>query len=257
VGDLQRASDFMSWFENSCADEVVPWRWGVTLFNREFPNVYMLNFVRVVGAPADLDIDELVASADELHGNAGHDHRDVIIEDARLGASLAPEFRARGWEVSTLLVMGYRGGGELPATNMDIRELTSEELRSIRARSLAGGPSAKDPETIRQLIAKDDLLARAAGARFFGAVVGGQTVCSADLYSNGRTAQIESVLTLEEFRQRGLGRAVVAEAVRAALASGHDFVFLVADDEDWPKDLYARMGFNPLGRFYDFLKTPD
>jgi ribosomal protein S18 acetylase RimI-like enzyme len=247
----------MAWFENSCADEVVPWRWGVALFNRDFPSVYMLNFVRVVGAPADLDIDELIASAGELHGKAGHDHRDVIVDDAQLGGTLAPEFRARGWDVSTLLIMAYRGGHDLPATDLDVRELTPEELRSIRARSLAAGPAPKDSEKIRQLIARDALLARAAGARFFGAVVGGQTVCSTDLYSDGRTAQIESVLTLEEFRRRGLARAVVAEAVRAALASGHDFVFLVADEEDWPKDLYARMGFEPLGRFYEFLKTPD
>jgi len=244
----------MSWLEKSCADEVVPWRWGVTLFNREFPHVYMLNFMRVVGAPADLDIDELIASADDLHGNAGHDHRDVIVDDAQLGAALAPEFRARGWDVSTLVIMAYRGGRNVPATDLDIRELTSEELHSIRARSLAARPL--DPEKIRQLITRDDLLARAVGARFFGAVVGGQTVCSADLYSDGRTAQIESVLTLEEFRRRGLGRAVVAEAVRAALSSGHDFVFLIADDEDWPKNLYVRMGFEPLGRFYDFLKAP-
>ena len=107
------------------------------------------------------------------------------------------------------------------------------------------------------MVDKDALLARAGGARFFGAVVDGQTVCSADLYSDGATAQIESVLTLESFRKRGLGRAVVAEAIRAALNSGHDFVFLLADDEDWPKELYARMGFEPLGWCYDFLKAPD
>ena len=178
---------------------------GCNFFNREFPNVYMLNFVRVVGAPADLDIDELIASAERPTWNAGHDHRDVIIDDAQLGAALAPEFRARGWEVSTLVIMAYRGGRDVPATDLDIRELTSEELSSIRARSLAASRPL-DAEKIRQLIARDDLLARVAGARFFGAVVGGQTVCSADLYSDGRTAQIESVLTLEEFRQRGLGR---------------------------------------------------
>jgi len=246
----------MSWFENSCADDVVPWRWGVTLFNRQFPDVYMLNFVRVEGTPPDLDFDELVAAADELHGHAGHDHRDIVIEDAGLGAALAPEFRGSGWEVSTLLIMAYRGGRIPPGTRPDIRELTPDELRDMRTHSLASGPSAKDPETIRQLIAKDALLVRAAGARFFGAMVDGQTVCSADYYSDGATTQIESVLTLEPFRRRGFGRAVVAEAVRAALDSGHDFVFLVADDEDWPKDLYARMDFEPLGRFYDFLKTP-
>ena len=247
----------MSWFENSCADDVVPWRWGVTLFNRQFPNVYMLNLVRVEGRPTDLDFDELIATADELHRRAGHDHRDIVIQDAELGAALAPKFRRNGWEVSSLVIMAYRGGRIPPEARPGVRELTPDELRAMRADSLASEPSDKDPETIRQLIAKDALLASAAGARFFGAIVDGQTVCSADLYSDGATAQIESVLTLEPFRRRGVGRAVVAEAVRAALDCGHDFVFLVADDEDWPKDLYARMGFEPLGRFHDFLKTPD
>lgn len=257
MDDLRRALDFLSWFENSCAERVVPWRWGVTLFHDEFPKLYMLNFVRVEGEPADLTFDELVAEADALHGAAGHDHRDVVIEDARLGTALAPAFRENGWEVSTLALMAYRGERQLPETGPDVRELTSDELRAIRAHSYSVGPSAKDPETVRQMIDKDALLARAGGARFFGAVVDGQTVCSADLYSDGQTAQIESVLTLEPFRKRGLGRAVVAEAIQAAFDSGHDFIFLLADDEDWPKDLYTRMGFEPLGRCYDFLKAPD
>jgi GNAT superfamily N-acetyltransferase len=256
VDDLQRAQDFMSWFENSCADEVVQWRWGVTLFNRKFPNVYMLNLVRVEGRPADLDFDELIAEADELHRRAGHDHREIVIPDAGLGAALAPAFRRNGWQVSSLVIMAYRGGRVPRETRPDVRELTPDELRAMRADSLPSGPSAKDLKTIRQLIAKDALLASAAGARFFGAIVEGRTVCSADLYSDGATAQIESVLTLEPFRRRGVGRAVVAEAVQAALDSGHDFVFLVADDDDWPKNLYARMGFVPLGRFHDFLKAP-
>jgi len=247
----------MSWFENSCAERVVPWRWGVTLFNSAFPKVYMLNFVRVEGTPADLNFDELVAEADALHGEAGLDHRGIVVEDARLGAALAPAFRDSGWEVSTLVVMAYRGGRELAETAGDVRELTSDELRAFRAHSYSVGPSARDPETVGQMMDKDALLARAGGVRFFGAVVDGNAVCGADLYSDGTTAQIESVLTLEPFRKRGLGRAVVVEALRAAFDSGHDFVFLLADDEDWPKELYARMGFEPIGRCYDFLKAPD
>lgn len=247
----------MSWFENSCAERVVPWRWGVTLFHSEYPKVYMLNFVRVEGAPPDLNFDELVAEADALHAQVGLVHRGIVIEDARLGAALAPAFRRNEWEVSTLVLMAYRDERELPDTGRDVREITSDELRAIRAHSYSVGPSAKDPETVRQMIDKDAHLARAGGARFFGAVVDDQTVCSADLYSDGATAQIESVLTLEPFRKRGLGRAVVAEAIRAAFDSGHDFVFLLADDEDWPRELYARMGFEPLGRCYDFLKAPD
>ena len=247
----------MSWFENACAERVVPWRWGVTLFNRAFPKVYMLNFVRVEGAPADLNFDELVAEADALHDKAGLDHRGIVIEHADLGAALAPAFRDSGWEVSTLVVMAHRGGRELGETKGDVRELTPGELRAFRAHSYSVGPSARDPETVGQMMDKDALLARAGGARFFGAMVDGNAVCAADLYSDGATAQIESVLTLEPYRKRGLGRAVVVEALRAAIDSGHDFVFLLADDEDWPKELYARMGFESIGLCYDFLKAPD
>ena len=50
--------------------------------------------------------------------------------------------------------------------------------------------------------------------------------------------------------------AVVLRAVEEALGTGHDFVFLVADAEDWPKELYVRLGFAPLGHTWTFLKTP-
>lgn len=256
MDDLRRALDFMSWFENACAARIVPWRWGVALFHDGFPKVYILNFLRVDGVPPDLSFGELVGEAEELHGKAGHAHRGVVIEDEVLGAALAPDFRKQGWEVSPLLLMVYRGERDLPETGEGIRELSASELRDIRSRSLTVGPSANDPETVAQLIGKDALLARAGGARFFGALIDGKTVCSADLYSDGKTAQIESVLTLERYRKRGLGRAVVTEAIRAAEDAGHDFVFLIADDDDWPKELYARMGFEPLGRCYEFLKAP-
>ena len=42
---------------------------------------------------------------------------------------------------------------------------------------------------------------------------------------------------------------------RKAGKAGADLVFLVADDEDWPKELYRRLGFDELGRLYKFA-TP-
>ena len=62
-------------------------------------------------------------------------------------------------------------------------------------------------------------------------------------HSDGVIAQVEDVATLRDFRRRGLARATVTAAVDAALAMGHEAIFIVADDDDWPKDLYARLGF--------------
>jgi hypothetical protein len=47
---------------------------------------------------------------------------------------------------------------------------------------------------------------------------------------------------------------VTAAATRAALAGDAELTFIVADEDDWPKDLYARLGFVPLGRLGVYLR---
>ena len=77
-----------------------------------------------------------------------------------------------------------------------------------------------------------------------------------DLYSDGRTAQVEDVATSPDHRGKGLASAVVLRAVEEALASGHTFVFLIANDENGPKELYGRLGFETIGHTWSFLRKP-
>jgi GNAT superfamily N-acetyltransferase len=62
---------------------------------------------------------------------------------------------------------------------------------------------------------------------------------------------------LEVYRGLGLGRAVVLAGVRAALGTGCDLVFLNADDDDWPKMLYGKLGFDEVARFWSFVKASE
>jgi predicted GNAT family acetyltransferase len=97
----------------------------------------------------------------------------------------------------------------------------------------------------------------AIGARFYAAYDSGEIAATCELYSDGSTAQIEAVITLEQHRNKGLGSAVVLAALDVAQSEGHDFVFLIADDDDWPKELYAKLGFDPIGRtFFNFIRSP-
>ena len=63
---------------------------------------------------------------------------------------------------------------------------------------------------------------------------------------------MEDVYTAPEARGRGYARALVCRAVELARSGGHDLVFITADDNDWPKLLYERLGFRPLGRVWQF-----
>jgi hypothetical protein len=48
----------------------------------------------------------------------------------------------------------------------------------------------------------------------------------------------------------------VLAATDAAVAGGADLVFIVAADDDWPKDLYAKLGYEAVGRFWQFTLPP-
>ena len=45
-------------------------------------------------------------------------------------------------------------------------------------------------------------------------------------------------------------------ALDSARAAGCDLVFLEADADDWPKELYARLGFRAIGQIYAFVRKP-
>jgi hypothetical protein len=46
----------------------------------------------------------------------------------------------------------------------------------------------------------------------------------------------------------------VAAATRAALDDGATLLFIVADEEDWPKYLYGRLGYEVVGTLGVYLR---
>ena len=128
---------------------------------------------------------------------------------------------------------------------------------SPRSRRGRAGADWYDEEGVLEQIRRYHFrLLETAHGRDFAIVRDGVAVSFASLYSDGSTAQIEDVGTLEGYRGQGLSRAVVQRAVDAAVDDGCDFLFMVAEDEDWPKDFYARIGFETVGRIHHFLKRP-
>ena len=78
------------------------------------------------------------------------------------------------------------------------------------------------------------------------------TLCS--LYTIGGVAQVEEVSTLAR-RGEGLAGAVVRAAVAAALDGAPVLVFIEADEDDWMKGWYERIGFAQVGRTWRFTRT--
>jgi predicted GNAT family acetyltransferase len=69
-------------------------------------------------------------------------------------------------------------------------------------------------------------------------------------------AQIEEVATLEEHRGRGYARAVVRTAIEAAQQSGHRVLIINATADDWPKEMYRRLGFEAISSLHELTRLP-
>jgi ribosomal protein S18 acetylase RimI-like enzyme len=188
------------------------------------------------------------ASADEVEAELRRLRRAYAwVLDAARGERLAAELGPRGWQVHRALFMVHRREPGRPAPKVDIREVGHEDLRPLRRAALLPYPWATPP-VIEHLLAAKAAIARRVTARFFGAFVDGELAAYTDLYVSDGEAQVEDVATVEHHRNKGLASALVLHALVEAQRMGAEFMCLVASDDDWPKHLYARLGFDAVGQ---------
>jgi ribosomal protein S18 acetylase RimI-like enzyme len=223
---------------------------GVAHLSLSLPRVWYRNVLSVdLGAEATAE--ELAAEAEAIQGPAGLGHRRVEVDD-ELGARLVPGFRQLDWKVEELLAMAHAGGGT--ADSLGAVELDAETLAPVWAEGIR--QNEHDEETVRQLVEAQLQRQNAVDVRYFGVVQGKTVAAYCELFSCDGIGQVESVMTLQQFRGRGFGKAVVARALAESLAAGHDLTFLVADADDWPQELYRKLGFEGVGRAWDFTREP-
>lgn len=247
--ELSRIEAFCRWVEDETSTRTTTWRFGTALFHEDFPTFYDHNFLRVERPVAGATAAELAAEADALL--AAFAHREIVVADAADGDRLATGFAELGWQTDRLVYLVRRDGPDRPAA-APVREVSIDEVMPFRVetwRRPYGDESVP-------LAGFGRVLADRIGARFFAAEVDGDLASACELYVHDDVAQIETVDTLEEYRGRGLARSVVLGATDAALAAGADLVFIVADDNDWPKGLYAKLGYEPSGYFWQFTLPP-
>ena len=139
-------------------------------------------------------------------------------------------------------------------------DLAAEECSFAESRPLTEEIYRRDaltPDLIPRFVDQHESWERSIGARRFVARIDGALAGQCELYVDGADAQVEFVDTLEEFRGRGVARAVVLGAAEAAREAGADRVFILADENDWPKELYRRLGFDPMARRWEVQRYPE
>ncbi|MFF4193689.1 GNAT family N-acetyltransferase [Nonomuraea sp. NPDC001831] len=249
--ELARALSFLHGFARRKAPVVAPVPGGFAVLDARYPMSHDDNKLVVwSGAPGPV----LAAAEERL---AGLGHRLVCVDDDRLGQEFRPAFAAAGYSHEANVVMAYRGASPSAsaAAAAATDRLTLEELLPVLREEWRASLPQAPQSVVDGLAARAAARASAADLVEFHAVraPGGEIAAHADLYVHEGVAQIENVYTLERHRGQGFARALLT-ALTAATA-GAELTFLVADAADWPREFYARLGFEPVGHTHAFLRT--
>ena len=245
---VDRIRDFRRTLAHAAAERSVETRHGVALLSESIPSVYDANYLSVEAAVAPAD--DLAAEADATMEACFH--RRVVVEQG--GVGLADDFAELGYTLSTHLVLAHTRDLDRRVDTSFVREVAFEDLVAARTAGMLAQPWA-DAALALQLDELKRMIAAAAPTRYVAAFVGGEVAGYCEVRSNGQVAQIEDVEVLERFRGRGLGRAIVQHALEDA-SRGHETVFLEALADDWPRDLYRKLGFDVVDRRDVYTKFP-
>ncbi|MBT8249346.1 MAG: GNAT family N-acetyltransferase [Acidimicrobiia bacterium] len=258
--DVDRSIAFARRHHKRLADTIIDFRWGSAFLEEDVPLRYGSNFLWVDGSPDDVTAEELVLEADEILGGAGFKHRIVAIDDPVLSRRLRSGFEAAGWSLTELVTMVLPDPANATRDlrpGVHAREAEYSQTRNLLELLQHTYDPPRSPETVRTLVDYPAKLAAAVGARFFVAESDGVLAAICDLYIDGSEAQIESVNTLPEYRNRGLGTAVMHEAIAAAVAEGVTWIHLYAEANDWPRQWYEKLGFSVVGSYNHFHLYPE
>ena len=241
--ELTRAFDFMA-RGDMAGDSFVPSRFGTAVRSSRLPLRQDSNYLLV--AATDATVEELRNELDRVQV------RVLVVRDGDSGARLAHGFSTLGWQAHRQVVMAYRGDATKAADTSIVSEVGEAALRPLRRETILAAPWGSE-ELAEQLLDAKLLIAERLETHFLAVLEDGVVAAYADLYLDGDTAQVEDVQTVEEHRNHGFASALVVDAVRRAHEAGASFVFLVAREDDWPRELYGRLGFETIGRYFKFF----
>jgi ribosomal protein S18 acetylase RimI-like enzyme len=231
---------------------IEPWAHGTVVRATRYPDYWDYNVVRVE-RDAGMSADALAAFADEaLDGLA---HRRVDLELADAAAPLRPRFEALGWRTTRLVWMRHEAapppGPEAPAEEVPYDAVHDLRVAWHREDFPDHEPAAREGA---DFFAQAREVAFRRDARVLAVRDGGVPVGFALLEREGDSAEIAQVYVHPEHRGRGIGSALTRAAIGAAGAVGD--LWIVADDEDRPKELYRRLGFRPVWAAVEALRLP-
>ena len=228
-------------------DVIEPWAHGTIARATRYPSYFDYNVVRVEDDPG-WGIVALESFADEALAEVAH--RRLDFELATAAEPLRAAFEERGWLTMRLLWMRHEAAR--PAVvNARVEEVPYDAVNDLR---IAWHREDFPDQDATGYFSQAREVAQSRNATVLSMHEDGVPVAFTQLVRDGGGAEITHVYVHPERRGAGRGTAITRAAIHAA--GGADELWICADDEDRPKNLYARLGFRAAWTSTQFTRLP-
>jgi ribosomal protein S18 acetylase RimI-like enzyme len=227
---------------------VEPWEHGTVYRATRYPGYYDINVVWIAGDPR-LSAEELVAEADRALGDL--EHRRLDFERVEAAERVRPPLEEAHWESSRLSWMRHEAPLP-PGPALEVEEVDYDDVLDLRL--TWHGEDFPDLDDTRDYIAGAREHAMTRRVQVIAARAGEELVAFTQLERTAGGAEITHVYVRPEHRGSGLGTALTRAAIEAA--GEVDDLWIIADDDGRPKQLYTRLGFRPAWTSMEFLRAP-
>ncbi|HEX2089322.1 MAG TPA: GNAT family N-acetyltransferase, partial [Actinomycetota bacterium] len=213
------------WYERDATDDARRTPWGVVFADPRFPLIYDANRAGVLEEVSDLTLEEVRKELLPALEWARSPHEHIEFWAAQNAPALE-QIRAEGAEENHDVVMVFEGDVSRPETDEvevhEIVHLDEDFLQWYRAsRDDFGETPEYTPAVVDQLFRRDLEAFVPRGMRFFVASIEGARAGLAALQSLMSVGYISSVVTMPEFRRRGVGSALVRRVIDESLTAGN------------------------------------
>lgn len=229
---------------------------GIAFTCTRYPRLPGVNQVREVVIPAGGSMASCFEEVDAYYRERG------LLCDRWVPASTQPSepveafLASKGFQARRKNVMEFRQAVDIPA-NPDVRILPARAMRAA-VRAIVTEDVFFAPE-LREAAA-DATLDRLDEPRYdmLVAMLGGRAVGFGALLEAGEIGGIYSVVVLEAFRRRGIGRTLMKHLVALSRRLALRTTVLEVDGGNAAAEaLYHACGFEPAGHYVEFVATPE
>ena len=229
-------------------DVLEPWAHGTVARATRYESYWDLNVVRVEDDDPAMTVEELIAFSDRAL--AGLAHRRIDFEDIGAGERVRADFEARGWQTLRLVYMRHEVPPP-PGPQIAVEQVPYDAVDGLRVAWHHEDFPGQDPTSY---IAQAREVAMRRDVQILAVREGGEPIAFAVVERAGPAAEITAVYVRPDHRGGGRGTALT----RAAIEATRDVedLWISADDEDRPKDLYARLGFRPAWTAIELTRLP-